>query len=258
MEFNTCALADLKDFRECYFTEINLPQELFLEWLVKEGRCYEIAEGGRPVGYFILSRDNILVEFHLANAYLNRKEELFKQVIERYSVVNAYCKSFDSLLLTCCHTYCKSSSIIGTIFRDYTDISAREQDNDMNIRLAGKDDIPFLLTFDSGLYETPEELEYTVSNKMVYLFEKEQQLVGCGYLINVLPNKRYYDIGMWTNPEFRQKGYAIQIIAYLKKHCLEREFIPICGCAADNIASRKTLEANGFISKHCIIDFKFN
>lgn len=157
--------------------------------------------------------------------------------------------------MTCCHTFSKSSKLLGTLFRDYTHEISVQVDDSINIRLAQQRDIPHLLTYESDLYETVEELQYTVSGNMVYMFEKNEKLIGCGYLIKILLDKHYYDIGMWVNPDFRHCGYASMIISYLKNYCLSKNYIPVCGCASDNIASRKTLERNGFLSKYCLIEF---
>lgn len=157
--------------------------------------------------------------------------------------------------MTCCHAFSKSSKLLGTLFRDYTHEISVQVDDSINIRLAQQRDIPHLLTYDSDLYETVEELQYTVSGNMVYMFEKNEKLIGCGYLIKILLDKHYYDIVMWVNPDFRHCGYASMIISYLKNYCLSKNYIPVCGCASDNIASRKTLERNGFLSKYCLIEF---
>lgn len=255
IEFKTTDIQSIKHLRINYLYEVKLPQELFLEWMVRDGLCFRIFEKSHEVGYFIKSKNDILVEFYLLSEVIVKKEVIFSQILKDYNIKQIYCKSFDNILLTCSHTFAKSSKIIGTLFRDYAKGILIEYENQFKIRLAKKSDIPFLLGFDSGLYESPEELNYTVSNNMVYLFEKDNFLIGCGYLIKVLPEKNYFDIGVWTNPELRNQGYGSMIISYLKKHCFSHGYTPICGCATDNIASRKTLEKNGFYAKYCIIEF---
>lgn len=249
--------SSIKDLRNRCLDESAYPQELFIEWMVIAGDCVKITENRNIAGYFVRSKENILTEFFLSDEYITRKEEIFERILHAFSVTKVYCKSFDHLLLTCCHTYCKSSKIIGTIFRDHTNDILFEIEDELSVRFATESDIPFLLTFEDELYEDPEELKYTVTNKMLLLFEKGKQLIGCGYLIRILPDRNYYDIGMWTASNFRKQGYATKIIAYLKKYCFENGYIPVCGCASDNVASRKTLEKNGFRSKHCIIEFDF-
>jgi len=255
IEYKATDIQSIKHLRINYLYEIKLPQELFLEWLVRDGLCFRIYEKSHEIGYFIKSKNDILVEFYLHAEVLTRKEIIFNQILSEYNIQKVYCKSFDNILLTCSHLFAKSSKVIGILFRDYAKGILIDYENQFKIRLARKADIPYLLNFESGLYDTPEELQYTVSNNMLYLFEKDNSLVGCGYLIKVLPEKNYFDIGVWTNPDFRNQGYGSMIISYLKKHCFSHGYTPICGCAVDNIASRKTLENNGFYSKYCIVEF---
>ena len=257
IQFESVDLSTLNALREDYFEAIKLPQELFLEWIVAKGKCFKIIQRGESIGYVIISEDDRLVEFHLTGSHATKKEAIFSLILNYFGLKSACCKSFDSLLLTCCLTHCKSSKVAGSIFRDYTDTAFCEWDSSLSVRIADGTEIPFLSTFDSELFGSLEELNYLVNNEMLYMFEQGERLVGCGYLIKVLPGKNVYDIGMWTNPDFRRQGYATKIIAYIKNHCLANKYIPICGCAVDNTASRKALERNGFISRHCLVEFDF-
>lgn len=93
--------------------------------------------------------------------------------------------------------------------------------------------------------------------RMILCTKRMECFWGCGYLIRVLPDKEILDVGMWVNPVFRRQGYATLIISHLKETCLKAGYTPIAGCAADNIASRRTLEKCGFMTKHCAIVFEF-
>ena len=159
--------------------------------------------------------------------------------------------------MTCCHAFCRSGEIGGLLFRFFTDEVAVSLPDGVTVREAEEADIPLLLTHDSDLYESPEELNYTVSHRMVLMYEKDGLLLGCGYLIRVLPGRDIFDVGMWVNPAFRRQGYAVMIISHLKETCLKMGYTPIAGCAADNVASRRTLERCGFTTKHCAIVFEF-
>ncbi|MBZ9623835.1 GNAT family N-acetyltransferase [Clostridium sp. FP2] len=55
----------------------------------------------------------------------------------------------------------------------------------------------------------------------------------------------------------RKKGVGTYIISKLKEHCISNDLVPICGCAYNNYASKKTLEKAGFITIHRIVRFEF-
>jgi hypothetical protein len=42
----------------------------------------------------------------------------------------------------------------------------------------------------------------------------------------------------------------------LSAFAIEKNMKPSCGCAIENIASQKTIEKSGFVSKHQMIHFK--
>jgi RimJ/RimL family protein N-acetyltransferase len=88
------------------------------------------------------------------------------------------------------------------------------------------------------------------------LLYKDDYIIGCGFLIQIHPDYKFYDLGIWVNPEDRRKGYALQIMLYMKALCLKNNWIPICGRDIQNIASQKTLEKAGFIGKHSLIEYQ--
>lgn len=257
IEFKAVSLASLLNLRNQYLDSLHYPQELHCEWLVAKGGCFCIEEDGRVVGYFIRSEEGDLIEFYLPDKLFSRKEEIFGRVLEEFQIKSAFCKSFDDLFMACCHAFGQSSKIGGYLFRFFTEEIVMSLPEEVTVRKAKEIDIPLLLTHDSDLYESPEELNYTVSHRMILMYEKDGVLLGCGYLIRVLPDKEIFDVGMWVNPAFRRQGYATLIISHLKETCLKAGYTPIAGCAADNIASRRTLEKCGFMTKHCAIVFEF-
>lgn len=255
--FKSLPLASLSELRKLYLTSLRYPQELHCEWLVAKGKSYGIEVDGEEVGYFVCSDEGQLVEFYLLDKVIRAKEEIFGEMLKGYHIKSAFCKSFDDILMSCCHAFCRNSKIGGYLFRFFSEEIVAPLHDGVTVRKAKEIDIPLLLTHDSDLYESPEELDYTVSNRMILMYEKEGVLLGCGYLIRILPEKNIFDVGMWVNPAFRKQGYAVMIISHLKETCLKAGYTPIAGCAADNMASRKTLERCGFMTKHCAIVFEF-
>lgn len=232
-------------------------QELYLELMAENADYYLLEPGGETAGYAIVTSENILVEFFVKGRYIAGCHLYFDKILSDLQVKKVYCKSFDSLLLNCCLERFKTYKSAGTLFRDFFQ-TEKEDLEGITIRVAEQQDIPFLLLQKDGLYETPDELKRFVSGKNISLFLKEDNLLGCSFLIRVCPDRDYYDIGMWVNPDFRRQGIATKIISYLKETCLSNGWKPICGCAYENIASRKALEKNGFFSKYKLLEFELD
>ncbi len=256
MQIINISLGEIKSLRDEYLNSLIEFQELYLEMMLGESNSYILMEDDKQIGYCIINKNNELIEYYIVNQYIKNCIEYFLQIINGLSVKRVLCKSFDYLLLKCSMIFSESFKVLGTLFRGFNQ-TMNIDINEFQIRFADPSDIPFLLEQKDELYETPEELEYFVKNSNIIMFEKGTKLYGCGYLIKVHDDYNYYDIGMWTNPDFRNQGVATYIIGYLKSYCLRNGYYPICGCAFTNIASKKTLEKNGFYSKHNLFTFDF-
>lgn len=65
--------------------------------------------------------------------------------------------------------------------------------------------------------------------------------VACHY------NRPYGDIFMEVDAAFRRRGFGSFLVQELKKSCYQAGSLPAARCKPGNIASRKTLEAAGFV-----------
>jgi len=260
LQFIPTTLYLLASWRNTYLDSLAYAQDMHSESMISwmtGVTCYLINNSDKPVGYIILNGSNELVEFYLDRDLLNQKERVFSEIIEKFDIKNVYCKSFDQVLLSCCHKFSISSKLVGYLFQDYNIQSDIILDNTIAVRLATIKDVPFLNSFENEMLDDGEEIDPYIRNNSVYMFMKGDELVGCGYLFNIIPGRIHWDVGMWVNQPFRRKGYGTQIISYLMKYCFDNGFVPIAGCAEDNTASRLTLEKCGFVSGLCLINFQF-
>jgi GNAT superfamily N-acetyltransferase len=245
---------EIAAYRVQYLGALVQCQNLYLELMVEESENYMVCHSDIPIGYFIKTQDNKLVEFHLIDEFLLHAHRLFSHILSTYSIVSVYCKSFDAMLLDCCIVRSMKYTFAGMLFRDRIPAKSYSPQG-YSVRLATEPDYDYLLQQEDGLYETPEELRRFLCGGNITLFEKDNLLYGCGYLIKVHENRDWYDIGMWVNPLCRRRGVGTMIISYLKETSLDNGWTPICACAYDNVASQRTLERNGFVSKYKLLEF---
>lgn len=260
LQFIPTTLHLLASWRSMYLDLLPYAQDMHSESMISWTigvTGYLVTGGDKPVGYIILTGSNELVEFYLDRDFLTQKERIFSEVIEKFDVKNVYCKSFDQVLLSCCHKFSGSSKLVGYLFQDCNIPCNIPLDNTITVRLATMKDVPFLNSFENEMLDNGEEIDPYIRNNSVYMFMKGDELIGCGYLFNIIPGRIHWDVGMWVNQPFRRKGYGTQIISYLMKYCFDNGFVPTAGCAEDNMASRLTLEKCGFVSKLCLINFQF-
>ena len=125
----------------------------------------------------------------------------------------------------------------------------------MKNRVVDASDFKLISKNKEEIFETDAEVELYIKNKNILTYELENQFVGYGIFFKINEDRNNYDIGMYVHPDFRKKGYGTQIIRSQVELCTQNDWNPICGCAIDNTASKKTLEKAGFISKHNMLEF---
>ncbi len=257
VKFEKATLSEIGVYREEYFESIYESQELFIELLVADSEVFKIKYANFDAGYFILHPKFGIVEFWLADKQVSNYQTIFSHIIDHYDVEIVLCKSFDPLLLKSCISNYQKHSEMGCLFREFI---AENLKDSMEIkfarrRLANLDDIDLLDGFKADLFDSREELEAVIKNSSLFVYEQAGKVLGCGLFQRIVKSRPHFDIGMLVHPDSRRKGIGTAIIRDVAAYCHKNRFVPVCGCAAENIASRKTLEKAGFISRHSIIKF---
>ena len=245
---------EITDLREEYLDSIKESQELYVEFLVDSGDYFLLQDRiGVTLGYFITFHQNILVEFYVRKEYVSRCESIFRFVVHRQKIKRVFCKSFDSILLKCSLGQFSNHKLIGVLFRNLDPV------NNINltieIRNPSMSDFEAISKVKEGLFDDDQEIKQYIENKNMLVYEKDGAFIGCGIFQRINENRRYFDIGMLVHPAHRKQGYGAEIITSLVTFCHSNNWMPVCGCAVENIASRKTLEKAGFISFHDLIEF---
>ncbi len=246
-----------QNLREPYIRQLALAQEYYLELLVNKGSLYQILVDGLEAGYFILSENNILLEFFVLPEWVNRMDEYFGIILKEFGVTKALCKTFDTDLLFCCEGYQKSTSTAGFLFREFAGKPNGISPSGITVRRADMADESQIIAVNEEVFDHPEEVGQYIQAQQIFLFEKENNLVGFGIYSPVICGREDYDIGMLITPEFRHKGYGTFIIQYLVNFCRQNGWNPNAGCAVENTASRKCLEKAGFVTRHRLLKFLF-
>ncbi len=245
----------VEQLRVQYLKSLPEFQDIILEFLIEDSNYYSINQNNEVVGYVIVSTENILIEFYLQSSESLNRIEIFQQILKELSIKSVLCKSFDYALMKCCLQQSLHYKLMGHLYRNLYPGVEEQLDAKLESRFADYSDLPFLESQEDKVFEPKCRLSEFIESKGILMYSRNEKIVGCGFLTCVHPEFNYYDIGVWTNPDYRKQGIATQIILHLKDTCLENEKIPICGCANGNIASQKTLEKCGFSSRHKLIEF---
>jgi predicted acetyltransferase len=248
----------IKSYRTEYFHSLPEFQELFIELMVNKSSYFSLQIGGNDVGYAIINSEGVLTEFYVKSNFVPTSHVMFNSVLKEYSVTDIYCKTFDSLLLSNCMLNALTYSVVGPLYRDYTEA---KMENDISIQMVktGLSSKELFLKQDDSLkelYETEELLIEFLLNENVFAFFKNEELIGCGMIIKTILDWDFCDLGVWVNPKNRGYGFGAQILMKLREYALKSNLKPSCGCAIENVASQKTIEKSGFVSRYQLVNFK--
>jgi hypothetical protein len=248
------SIEELDSFRGSYLSKLPYFQDYFLECLVQQSQAWIIFCAGEKAGYVTIN-DNTLTELMIEETFTSFLSEHFKDLLHQLNVSAVYCKSFDEELKQLCITKGFTGDIEGILYRQY-DAAVTEEMGDLAMRTGINKDLDFLLEQDDEVFEPKDILGESINRGELFIFEKQEDIVAVGFFTRIHPLFPYYDIGVWTRPRFRQQGIATGVLNRLKKMCIENSLIPICGCAADNVASQKALHKAGFLASHTLLKFQ--
>lgn len=251
------SLQAIEPLRQHYLDELYEAQELYLELKIRTANVYQIQHEQQPIGYVIVDQDHMALEFYVTQPYQTMSDLIFAEIVKTCGITKALCQSFDFMFLSCCMGLQKAVKVLGIHFREYTPTPRKRHDADISVRLATMADEPTIAAINEEIFESPEEITMTITNQSLFIFEKAGDLLGFGIFQRTIPGRPEFDIGMLVHRNYRKQGYGTYIIQYLADYCQQQGWRPICGCAVENIGSRKCLEAAGFIARYRLLELTF-
>ncbi len=247
----------IQSMRNKYLDELPHAQEYYVELQIQQAQFYVIQSELNPIGYFILSDEGCLLEYYVLPDRINQVDLIFGEILRRFPIKRALCKSFDATLLSCCFSYHKNSRAIGILFREYRERQSILPPAEVTIRRAVPADETAIINVNEEVFDHPSEvLQYILSNQ-IFLYEYNCDMIGFSIYSRILPDRPDHDIGMLVVPSYRKKGFGQYIIHHLVHFCQENSWSVTAGCAIENNASRKCLERAGFIGRYRLLEFIF-
>ncbi len=245
------------DLRASYFESLPAPQVHYLEARVTLARTLRLGPSDAPLGYMAID-DGAVVEFYATDALLPQLNEVFQAAAAHGGAGSALIKSYDALALVAASGRAVRVTTVGVNCTAWID-DRFEPPSGFTSRLAGATDFSFLTELSPGLFERPEmEIPGHLAAGEITIYELGATPIGCGICTPVRAGADAFDLGVGVHPDRRRRGLGEQIIRHLKRRCLtELGVWPTCGCAVENIASRRTLERAGFLTQHRVLELRW-
>ena len=204
----------------------------------------------------MIDGEGTLVEFHVTAAEARHVGEAYEVVEKSGGVRRVLAQSFDPTLMSIGRLRPGRVRTVGWLFREIAD-PGFSADAAITVRAAASADVAALLRLGADFFDGPAEIENYIASDGLMIYEARGGVpLGAGVMKRVVAARNDVDIGMVVAPEHRRRGHGAYIVGHLKAHCLARGLRPICGCAIDNLASQRTLERAGFVSRHELIEFE--
>lgn len=242
--------------RERYFRSLSAPQVHYMEKRVEAARWLVVGPRAAPNAYMAI-HDGAVVEFFAADALLPRLGEVFYAAATAGGATSAIVKSYDTLAIVAVSGQPTRMTTVGVNCTAWSD-ERFEPPPGFTFRRAEAADTATLVAIGPGLFETADEIPRHLAAGEITLYELDGRPLGCGIATPVREGADAYDIGVGVLPAMRGRGFGEQIIRHVKLHCLrELRVRPTCGCAVENVASRRTLENAGFLTSHRLLRFSW-
>lgn len=256
-ELNVEAIGQIPSkLRRAYLDSLSEPQELYIDQLVAAGHTYSLSIDGEEVGYGVVAERNV-VEFYVDDRGLATMTALFRLLVASSESTGALCKTSDTRMMAAAASEPARTRTSGYLFRSIREHGFVDYPN-IRPRVGTTIDVESVLSIHDGFFSNRSEIERYITAGQMYLYESAAgDLLGCGILTRFVPDRGAVDVGMVVAPAHRRRGIGSQIVAHLKHCCLEVGDRPICGCSADNEASRRALENAGFATAHSLIEFTY-
>ena len=253
--FNPSSLTDVPELVQAYLASLSSPIDSFLEQHILDSELYVIESNAGAAGYFALHENKGLTQFYLRENFLKDGQQIFSDILRRFSVKSAFVPTCDELFLS--HALDQETTIDkqAYFFQDNKaiDVSHKLYPGG-HFRRANPDDTAEIEQICGNFFD---RLAERIANREIFILTEDDVLLGAGIIEQGRLLQAYANIGMFTHEPFRQRGIGRSLIIYLKRWCYERGQNPIAGCWYYNLNSKRTLESAGMITKTRLLNIHF-
>jgi GNAT superfamily N-acetyltransferase len=265
--FNPISSAQLDSLRRQYYTSLNAPLDGMWDDLIHRAVTKGIFYEHECIGYFCHDQAYTLINFFLADRWLNHKQTVITHLLQDEYFPQAYVSTNHPCFLTAVLPLVRRTSVYYYLFEEGPDFdqapTVPPPYQDTELRIADHNDLNILVDF---CYKTSSVdkawlTEYTrhwIEREGMYYLTRDQEIVGTLELRKSHTQPGYADLGAIVSPKHRKQGLGTYLMKKGRTLCYQKGFTSICSCRFDNKGSRRMIENAGFVNKHLMLRVKFN
>jgi GNAT superfamily N-acetyltransferase len=253
-DLKQCKQEEITELIQEYVSMLQSPIDSFLEEHISNSTFYLINDNGEAVGYYAIFKEDLLTQFFLKVSMYRKCQDVFKQVLASHPISSIFVPTSDEFLLSTVLDHEFEMSKQAYFFQDSkTPVPEEKLFDSGQLRKAVQSDAELIIAVSQDFFDRlPERIE----DGEIFVFMKENLLLGVGIIEKSRLQRRYASVGMFVNEEFRKQGIGRTIIHHLKEWCYQNQLKPICGCWYYNTNSKLTLESAGMVSKTRLLKFE--
>ncbi len=250
--------SDLEQWRERYLNSLVHSQELFIEVMVHGGDAHWIYDGEQRCGYVIAQNSAVILEFYLEPSHWVFGQTILRQFVLHAGIKRALIKSFDTLFFSSAIDEHTRVSTMGLLSRDYIRRELpKTPDTQLHLRQATLGDLERVRAVDQRVFTRPERLRQVIQEGHMSLFEQAGVLVGFGIIRPVIPGRPAVDLGIAIDSPHRLRGFGVYMLQQMMDYSVSQGWLPVAGCALENVASRSMAERAGLVARHRLPEVTF-
>lgn len=228
------------------------PMDSYLEEQLFTGVVYCFRRNDERIGYCCVKEESVEF-FYVKKQHFALAPKILEQTTEELCINRVSVMSQDSLVCALIVEWDYSLNRGACWFVDSgkrVDRTAKVQD--AFFRKAVIDDCKVIRQVSGDFFDESSccfsGLEDRIKAETIFVLEDNGDFLGGGIIEHGKLCKDCVSIGMFTNPEHRQKGVAKTILFNLKDYVYSIGKVPVAGCWYYNTLSRKSLESAGMIA----------
>ena len=274
--------SQLADLQEQWTKSLLAPQDGMYERFREMADHWSIELSGQTIGFAVADEDNGMMNFYLEPQHHPLATEYLQAFVEQEKISQALLGTHNPLALTAALHLQKGVEVNSLLFMDIgTDATSIfsmlsgegvrpaevltktiQQPAATQLKHAQLSDLERLISFyddgDVGPREWLENyLKGHVEKGSCYFLERDNTIIGACEVRVSESQLGLADIGMIVGEGYRRQGLGTYLLGQARRLARASGKIPICSCEADNIGSRKSIEANGFRNVHSMLRLSF-
>jgi len=241
----------VKPFIDEHMKALVYPMDSYLEDVMYSSQLVVIIAEGVSIGYFAL-QDKSMTFFYISKAYQFHGERVFEDIVSTYQVEDVTVISSDQLLNRLLVQWDFERSRMGCFFTDSKRTISRENRlENPTFKIAMLEDIDQIRVVCGDFFDEESSsfktLEERIAAETIFILGNGDAIYGGGIIELGRICEGVASIGMFANPDYRQRGVARTILLKLKEHVYKLGLEPVSGCWYYNTLSKASLESAGMV-----------